>query len=76
MNPFHFFKDQESIMQQVVIISLYTQMGHSGKLNTRQCHFYEIHERCLQKELLLFVGQAEGFSSVCQANLPCPLTLT
>lgn len=44
MNPFHFLRDQESSMQQVVIISLYNQMGHSGKLNARQCHFYEIRE--------------------------------
>lgn len=31
-------------MQQVMVISLYNQMGHSGKLNAKQCHFDEIHQ--------------------------------
>lgn len=44
MNPFHFFMDEESFMQQVMVMSLYNQMGHSDKLNARQCHFDEIHE--------------------------------
>jgi len=73
MNLFHFFKDQESLMQQVMVMSSYNSIGHSGRPNARQCHFgmKSIRDGHLQKELLLLCKlfqQAEGSSPAFQAS--------
>lgn len=54
-------------------MSSYSQMGHSGSPNARQCHFgmRSIRDGHSQKDLLLpckLLRQAEGSSSACQAN--------
>lgn len=72
MNPFCFFRDQESFMQWVTVI-LYNQRGHSSRPNARQCHFgmRSIRDGHLQKKLLLLcklLWQAKGSSSTWQAD--------